>query len=259
VTVAASAATNRFLWRGINIALCLAGVLVFGGMLAYLQSMPRDFETRAQAFIIDKIDAELATDSPMRKLAKLEGLPSDRIEAIEANLAAATRNFIRLTVEALCVCDDRDAVEEALLKAYDSIELKLKPRFDVLRGIVEAKYHAVFDELRRDITIFLASNLIVLGIALFLALFRGRAARHLVPLSILLTFATLLTTYWYVFGQNWILTIIFSDYLGWSYLAFLAVVFLLLVDIALNHARVLSKILNALADALGADWVWLPC
>jgi hypothetical protein len=265
VTVTASAAPSGSLWRGINIGVCLAGLLVFGGILLYLQSLPRDFEARAQTFIIDEIDAALAPDSAMSKLAQLGGdtlaLPSDRVEALQANLAASTRNFISLVVEALCVrdCRAREFLKDEMLKAHDSIPSRLKPGFDALRGIVEAKYHAVFDELRRDITIFLSANLIVLGIALVLALAKGRAARHLAPISIVMTLATLLMAYWYVFGQNWILTMITSDYFGWSYLGFLAVVCLLLADIAINRARVISRVLNTIADLLRLDLVWLPC
>jgi hypothetical protein len=257
--------TSRSFWRGINIGLCLAGVLIFGGMLLYLQTMPRDFEARAQTFIVDEIDTAVSPDSAMSKLAQLGGgdlaLPADRVEALRLNLAAAQHNFIALVVETFCVrdCRAKEILEAELLEAYDGIPSRLKPGFAVLRGLVAAKYHAVFDELRRDITIFLSANLIVLGLALILALVRGRAARHLAPVSIVMTLATLLTTYWYVFGQNWILTIITSDYFGWWYLIFLAVVCLLLADIALNRARVISRILNAIADALGTDWVWLPC
>jgi hypothetical protein len=252
------------LWRGINIALCLLGVLVFGSMLLYLQSLPRDFEARAQAFVIDEIDAALAPDSAMSKLAQMDGglaLPQDRMEALRATLAASKRNFITLVVEALCVreCRAQEVIKTELLKAYDSIEVKLKPGFDTLRSMAEAKYHAVFDELRRDIAIFLIANLLVLGTALILALAKGQAARHLAPVSILMTVATLLTSYWYVFGQNWVLTMITSDYFGWSYLAFNAVVLLLLIDIALNRARVISRILNAISHVFQSDAVWVPC
>ena len=41
-------------------------------------------------------------------------------------------------------------------------------------------------------------------------------------------------------------------------LAFNAVVLALLLDIALNRARVISRILNALADLLHWNSVWLP-
>jgi hypothetical protein len=265
VTVAASAPTSGSLWRGINIGLCLAGVLVFGSMLLYLQSMPRDFEARAQTFIIDEIDAALAPDSAMSKLAHLGGgdlaLPADRVEALRLNLAAAKHNFISLVIEILCVrdCRTKETIEADLLKAYDHIPSRLNRGFEILRGMVEEKYHAVFNELKRDIEIFLGANLIVLGIALILAIVRGRASRHLAPLSAVMTFATALTTYWYIFGQNWVLTIIYSDYLGWSYLIWLGVVFLLLVDIAINRARVISKILSAIADSMGSGIAWVPC
>lgn len=252
---------NAPLWRRINIALCLAGVLVFGGMLLYLQSLPRDFESRAQAFVIERIDTELASSSAMSRLAKLDSLSGDRIEALRENLKAATRNFITLAVEALCVenCRAREIIEDALLEAYDGITLKLKPRFEVLRSMVEAKYHAVFDELRRDIAIFLTANLIVLGTALLLSLIRGAAARHLAPIVLLMTLATGLAAYLYVFGRNWVLTIIYSDYLGWTYLIFLAAVFLLLADIGVNRARVISRFLNAISDLFGAGSSWSPC
>jgi hypothetical protein len=79
-------------WRGINIALCLFGVLVFGGMLLYLQSVPRDLEARAQTFIIDEIDGALAPDSAMSKLAQLgEALPLDRIDALGHGLASVLK------------------------------------------------------------------------------------------------------------------------------------------------------------------------
>lgn len=266
MTVAASTATRGTLWRGINIALCLAGVLAFGSALLYLQTSSRDFEARAQAFIIDEIDTALAPDSAMSKLAQLGdgngiSLPADRVDALQTNLAAAKRNFISLAVEMLCVqdCRAREILETELLKAYENIETRLKPGFDALRAIVEAKYHAVLGELRRDITIFLGANLIVLSLGLILALVKGRAARHLAPVSILMTITTVLTSTWYVFGQNWVLTIVYADYWGWSYLTFLTVVFLLLADIGLNRARVISRILNAIADMLGYDWNLLPC
>ena len=265
MTVVASATTNGSLWRWINIGLCLAGVLVFGGILLYLQSLPRDFEARAQPFIIDEIDASLAPDSAMSKLVQLGGgdlaLSSDRVEALRENLAASTRNFITLVVEAFCTqdCRTQEIIKTKLLQAYESIQSRLKPGFDALRGMVEAKYHAVFDELRRDIKIFLGANLIVLGVALILALGHGRAARHLAPISVVMTLATLLTTSWYVFGQNWVLTIIYSDYFGWSYLVFLVVVCLLLADIGLNRARVISRFLNTLSDLFHLDLIWLPC
>ncbi|WP_395022032.1 hypothetical protein [Dongia sp.] len=264
MTVATSADRRASIWRGINIGLCLAGLVVFGGLLYSLQAAPRDFEARAQSFIVDEIDAALSPDSAMSRLAGIGGdlaLPADRLAALQENFLAAQRSFIALFVETLCVADCRtqEFLKTELLKAYESIPTDLKPGFDALSGMVAAQYHAAFDALKRDIRIFLGANLIVLALALVLALVRGRAARHLAPLSILLTGATLLMTYWYIFGQNWILTIITSDYFGWSYLGFLGLVFLLLADIALNQARVISRILNALSDALGTGIAWSPC
>ncbi len=233
-------------------------------MLLTLHFAPRDFEARAQAFITDEIDAALAPDSAMSRLAKLGGglsLPADRMAALQESFLAAQRNFIALFVETLCVADCRsqEFLKTELSKAYESIPSDLKPGFDTLSAMVAATYKSVIDALKRDFMIFLVANLIVLGIALILAVVRGRAARHLAPLSVVLTAATLLMSYWYVFAQNWILTIITSDYFGWSYIVFLALVSLLLADIALNRARVLSRMLNGLSHALGTGLAWSPC
>jgi hypothetical protein len=62
-----------------------------------------------------------------------------------------------------------------------------------------------------------------------------------------------------VFGQNWILTVVYADYAGWSYLVGLGVLFLLLVDVGLNRARMTSEVLNAMARMIGSGHSWSPC
>lgn len=59
--------------------------------------------------------------------------------------------------------------------------------------------------------------------------------------------------------KNWLLTILFNDYLGFGYLAYLAVVFALLCDIILNRARVTTTIVNAVLQAVGSVASAVPC
>jgi len=61
------------------------------------------------------------------------------------------------------------------------------------------------------------------------------------------------------FEQNWLLTIIYNDYLGFAYLGYLLIVFLFLCDIVLNRARVTTKIVNAIGNALGPVGSLTPC
>ncbi|MGB3626759.1 MAG: hypothetical protein WA989_13070 [Henriciella sp.] len=93
------------------------------------------------------------------------------------------------------------------------------------------------------------------ALALFLSIFRGPAARHLLPISITLTVTTILAVVWYAFGQDWVMTVIYSDYWGWGYSFLLAGLSALMIDIAANRARVTSAILNALPGGMSFS----PC
>ena len=44
--------------------------------------------------------------------------------------------------------------------------------------------------------------------------------------------------YLYLFSQDWLLTIIHGDYVGFAYIGWLGAAFLLLLDIAINRGRV---------------------
>jgi hypothetical protein len=124
---------------------------------------------------------------------------------------------------------------------------------------VERRYHDTLNELYGDILIFLSVNLVVMAAALMLALFRGAAARHLLPIAGLLTVSTLIAACWYVLGRNWLWAIIYSDYVGWAYLGILGVLFILLADIALNRARATSEVLNTVSHLLASGGSWSPC
>jgi hypothetical protein len=81
-------------------------------------------------------------------------------------------------------------------------------------------------------------------------LLRPEAVRLLFVPGVLLAVATLVCAYLYVFEQDWLLTLIHGDYLGFAYTAWLGVVFLLLCDIALNRGRITVQILNVAAGGL---------
>ena len=75
----------------------------------------------------------------------------------------------------------------------------------------------------------------------------------------LLVVATLICSYFYVFEQNWLLTIVYSDYLGFSYLLYLGVVFLFLCDVVFNKGRVTTEVANAISNVLGIALELVPC
>ncbi|MFM2198747.1 MAG: hypothetical protein RLZZ505_2179 [Verrucomicrobiota bacterium] len=85
-----------------------------------------------------------------------------------------------------------------------------------------------------------------------------RSLQLFVP-GLLAATSAVVCSYFYIFEQNWLLTILFNDYLGFGYLAYLAVVFGLLCDIILNRARITTVIVNAVLEAVGSVASAVPC
>ena len=75
----------------------------------------------------------------------------------------------------------------------------------------------------------------------------------------LLAVAVTVSSYCYVFGQNWFFSIVYSDYWGFVYLAFLGFVFGLLTDIFLNRGRVTTRLGNGLLHAAGSSFSLALC
>ena len=89
-----------------------------------------------------------------------------------------------------------------------------------------------------------------------------RYDRFLVPAegsAWMLLAAASITAYLYLFNQNWLHTLLFSDYVGLAYLGYLGAAFALLSDIIFNRARITTEILNFILNALGSAVQVVPC
>jgi hypothetical protein len=247
--------------RAMTVGLCLLGVVVFGTLLAIVQSSPRGFEARAQAFIIREIEEQVGATLESLPLQSLTNRFSDQVRTPKREFDAAVSRFITTMVGAMCRldCTQRAQLEAALEQIYQRQLATLNIGLDKLRSIVEGRYRETLTQLHRDVVIFLSVNLLVMGAALMVALIRGAAARHLLPFAAVLTVSTVIAACWYVFGRNWLWTIIYADYVGWAYLGVLAVLFIFLADVALNRARATSEVLNIVAQSLGSGTSWSPC
>ena len=247
--------------RAMTIGLSLLGVIVFGALLAAVQSNPQGFEARAQTFIIHEVEKQVGVTLESLPLQSLTNQFSEQMQARKREIDAAVSQFITAVVGAMCRldCTQRARLEAALEQIYQRQLAALNIGLDKLRSVVEGRYRETLTQLRRDVVIFLSVNLVVMGAALMVALGRGAAARHLLPIAAVLTVSTLIAACWYVFGQNWLWTIIYADYVGWAYLGVLAVLFIFLADIALNRARATSEALNIVAQLLGSGASWSPC
>ncbi|MCP3972842.1 MAG: hypothetical protein GY717_21495 [Rhodobacteraceae bacterium] len=77
--------------------------------------------------------------------------------------------------------------------------------------------------------------------------------------TLILSTATLCAVYWYVFEQDWVMALLFGEYMGWAYLGLVTFCVAVLTDVALNRARATTRGLNLLFNMLGVPATLMPC
>lgn len=251
--------------RVANLALTSFGAAVFAALLAYVIFAPMNFDRRTREFAISIVQTrteealrEIVHSDRAESIAKFAGIFSDRLEneinALRESADAGIPQLIADILAAACKldCQRKEAAEESILLIYGALIDKYGAALEQARQMVVNEYDDVMDELRGDIRIFAGSTLIAFLAAAALAVFKGKAAAHLIPVSVTLSMATVAAIAWYAFGQDWVMTIIFSDYWGWSYASVITFVWVLLADIAINKARVTTVILNSVGNIAGS-------
>jgi hypothetical protein len=156
-------------------------------------------------------------------------------------------------------CDCRKLVDKVFTAFTLSEIASLEAAQEKLTQLVRAKYMETEAKLTREFRIFTGSNAVVFLLLAFAAFFKRKAGVHLIPVAIVLLVAVLVTAGFYLFNQNWFYTVLFNDYVGYGYDAYLAVVFVFLADILLNRGRVVTQILNTIASAFGSVFSVAPC
>lgn len=184
-----------------------------------------------------------------------------RLEAVKLKLKNQVAKKISQSIAEMrnLDCECRQKYEKYIESSFVLEKLSLKESIKKVESFTKSKYMQLVHDLKKEIRIFSIINASVF-LLLFIASFvKPKAFKHLVLPAILLLIATIICVYCYVFQQNWFLTIIYSDYLGFWYAGYLSIVFFLLVDILLNRARVTSKIINSFLNAIGSSLHVLPC
>ena len=248
------------------------GAAIFLSFFALTYSVPEwveEFaneyiESEAQKRIDSTIDAirPPESDSALGRLAQsLYQENEAQIEQLRANL----RNQVHEQWAAALArvrdldCECRQQWEAWLESGFQTNIALLQAANDQISRFIHSTYMDVANELKRDVRIFTASNAAVFILLLLVSLLKPRAITHLFLPGVLLAVSTLICSYFYIFEQNWLLTIIHSSYLGFAYLAWLVVVFLFLCDIVFNRGRITTEILNAMFSAIGSAFSVVPC
>ena len=250
----------------------IVGAAIFATFFTFTHSVPgwveqfaTDYiESEAEKRIGHTIDAIRPPESD-RALARLAQSMYEKNEAQIDQLRANLRTKVHEQwAAALALIRDLDC--ECRKKHADLFESGFKTDIALLQAandrivdFIHSTYMDVATELKRDIRIFTASNATVFVLLLLISFLKPQAITHLFLPGLLLAISTLICSYFYMYEQNWLLTIIHSNYLGLAYFAWLGIVFLFLCDIVFNRGRVTTEILNTIFNAIGSAASVVPC
>lgn len=156
-----------------------------------------------------------------------------------------------------CECRKR-LVARAQQSQIEEISSLSRAR-EKLLSLIESTYASVTQSLTREFRIFTSSNAAVFAILGFTTLLRRKAGLQLALPAVVLVGSATITGSLYLFNQNWLHTVVFSQYVGMTYVVYLAGVTLLLADIAFNRARITTHIINAVSSALGSTLSVAAC
>lgn len=156
-------------------------------------------------------------------------------------------------------CECRNKIENTIREGFEWRILNASQAKERLTTLIRSKYMETAAQLTREYRIFTGTNAIVFALLVFAVLLKRQAGLHLLPSAAVLFVAASITAYLYLFNQNWLHTVVFSDYTGFAYVAYLSVVFAFLCDIIFNGARVTVEVLGSLLQAIGSAIQIAPC
>jgi hypothetical protein len=259
-----NASTIRFLVFSVG---CL-GFAGFGGLWVASFVDPMLVERLAREVI--RYEVEQRTHERVEALdqsflvQQAERLVGEKRESIEATkqllLAEVPARVAAVTARMLdadCACRQkmegriRGWLEGGIHSATQAIE-----RLD---GLVRAKYQETVAALTREFRIFTGTNAAVFFALCVAVAVKRSASVLLLPAAGVLVLAAAVTAYVYLFQQNWLHSLLFGEYVGMAYIAYLAGTFAFLADVLFNRGRITARLLQALLDGLGSAAIVSPC
>jgi len=253
-------------------SLGVVGTAIFSAFFALTYSVPGWVETFAADYIdaevqeridfsIDAIQPPESENMLARVARSMYEKNEAEIESLKLSLKSRVHEQWAASLAAVrdLDCECREKWEAWFESGFNTNIVLLQAANEQISGFIQSNYMNVATELKQDIRIFTASNATVFILLLLISFLKPQAMTHLFLSGVLLAVSTLICSYFYIFEQNWLLTIIHSSYLGLAYLAWLGVVFLFLCDIVFNRARIVTGILNTFLNAIGSVASVVPC
>lgn len=250
----------------------VVGIVLFSAALYLTFSVPGWLEQFAASYIeeqlTERIDGAIDRVGPPTNEGLLGDLARKAFEANESKIEGLKNQLRSKTHESMASalaqirdldCECRAKYADFYKRGFEFDLSLLQSANDKIVGTIQGGYLQVVADLKRDIRNFASSNIAIFVLLLLISFLKPNARMHLMIPAALLTASTLICSYFYLFEQNWLLTIIHSNYVGFAYLGYLGFVALFLADILFNRARVTTEILNGILNAVGSALSAVPC
>jgi len=253
----------------------LLGLLLFFPLFLFTFSDPYFIEKSAKAFIEWKLKSETnkkidSIQLPQSKsiekflrhrVNKIRQETEQKLEILKKQLKNDAPKIIVTQLAKMrdlsCKCREKwkERLRSFLIFKIDSLE-KARER---LADFAQAKYMEIVEKLTLDVRIFLGTNSLIFLFLLLASFLRPKTIDHLFLPALLMLVSTIVCAYFYLFEQNWFYTIIYNNYTGFGYIAYLVIVFAILCDIVFNKAKVTTKVINWLLNAIGTTFSVASC
>ena len=250
----------------------IVGVILFGSSFVFTYSVPEFVENIGREFIKKQIETKTQEKIGSIKLkhennvlvqlaAKVAKNNEQKIQKIREQLINKIYSKIADVIAEMrdLDCECRTKYEKMLKKGAKFKIISLQNANRILLDFMKTKYMEVAYKLKTDLRIFTGSNTVVFALLLLISFTKPQAIKHLFLPGILLGVSTIICSYFYLFNQNWFFTIIYNEYTGWGYLAYLGVIFAFLCDITFNKARITTNIINNIISSIGSVSPITPC
>ncbi|MBB5986839.1 hypothetical protein [Sphingobium lignivorans] len=240
-----------------------AGLAIFGSVLVLTYVSPIHVERAARVFVQSQIKRQIKNELGIHPREAREvgvgGMAEvlaqrnkEEISVLRQYLASGLDAQIADTLAKMqdADCECREFMRRGLDRVGQSRLSNLQHADPQLRRIIQGKYSEIVTDLLRDLRIYLSTSMLAFVLLLVLSIARPSYTRQLFVPGILLGVTVATGSVIYLFGQNWFFTLLYGDFVGWTYGLWLLLIFGLFCDIVLFKAKVTTRIVDALSPAV---------
>jgi len=244
------------------------GLILSSLLFAVTFGLPDAVAESAKGFVKMQIERELREqylDSRAASLAdkalKIANSLGYEEQQIRENIKNELPEKIASVIASMCGydCEKKKALALSITTGYLERIANIEIAQQRLGEIIKGKYLEIVKNLRTDLRIFLGTNAVMFLILLAISLLKPKAIAHLYLPGVFLLISTVTASVIYIFGQDWFYAILYNDYMGFGYLAYISLIFGFLIDVAFNKARVTAEIINGILNAVGSALSVVPC